>query len=261
MLRQSLYILLLTIASCQAQICKLCGSTPVPPLARHDTFVNSFGYTCIDKAGEAMGLPDGSNACSNIKKRYQQMCCDLSVEPPVFEQTMDKIEHEEGNMFARGPHPPCHICPIIKDGRVHKGKYPGDPNHKAAILGETTPVQNCRGLFWFGRLGNVEERLCRPMQNYYKVPCACQDGFLLLSDQEDEPVQSNGGGAPDQETPPVETKPETKPEQKPEEKPEPGPCVEDENGDCLPAKKQEDPEDDGYKFYDTTERGGIYRHD
>ncbi|GAX26953.1 hypothetical protein FisN_9Lh257 [Fistulifera solaris] len=59
-----------------------------------------------------------------------------------------------------------------------------NPNSLTAVA--TIPgTPTCGDLYWIAKNGNLEERMCRPMQNYFATPCGCLSGG------------NGGGGAPD----------------------------------------------------------------
>ena len=42
----------------------------------------------------------------------------------------------------------------------------------AAVLG-FEDIQNCVDVYWYGRRGNFPDNLCKPLQNYFYIPCGC----------------------------------------------------------------------------------------
>jgi hypothetical protein len=152
-------------------LCCLCDECSLPASGRENLNVDEFGTTCYEQL-LSMSDPqnpstNGSEECTEQINLHRQRCCnstfipiDIAIAPtpaPVVNLPL-------------GSEPYCDLC---TDGR-----FPGLPNTVTAVLyirGNPT----CEILYHMGRRGLIEDRLCKPMQDYLEEGCGCADAPTL----------------------------------------------------------------------------------
>lgn len=164
-------------------LCCLCQGCAQPLIPRGNIFVDSRGTTCnalaLEMADPSNHIRQGNPACMQLKAWHYDRCCNPNHHPtPILQEPTTS----PGNAYPQGPFQPCDLC--------RDGSFPRNPTTITAILG-MPGNPSCRDLYWLALRGNIEDRICRPMQNYYEVPCGC------IADS----GGNNGGGAPDPSTP------------------------------------------------------------
>ena len=191
-------ILVVLLLSCllnvaQADVlCNLCDGGSYPLMDRFDLFVNEGGKTCLDlmleMADTENGSTPGSTECLGLQTRFRRRCCDDSWNPVPIEQVDAQTQQNTGSSpYADGNFPSCNLCP--------NGDYPGSPGVSVAVMvdGKQVPnVSTCHELYWYAKVGRLDDRYCRPAANYYKPFCCTGGGGSSGSGG-----GSTGGGAPD----------------------------------------------------------------
>lgn len=167
-------------------LCCLCDSCGPAVTGRANLAVDSQGYTCqeliIDMADTSNDIKQGNSKCRQLKSRWYNHCCNPSHKPSTIAQSPTA---SPGNQYPKGNYPKCDLC--------QNGSYPSLDKTLVAVL-DYPNVNTCKELYWWTRNGNFEERMCRPIQNYFKGPCGCGNGS---SNSGGQSGGSTGGGAPD----------------------------------------------------------------
>lgn len=168
-------------------LCCLCDDCKRAVKGRGDMFINDNGMTCDTmalKMSDPTLFSDGSAKCSSMQDKYRQTCCDKSFEPtPVLQPEEDP--QEEISKYPKGSEPKCDLCP--------DGSRPGKPNTVTAVLymdGNPT----CKDLYFMGRTGNILDRLCAPLQDYFYEPCGCGEKPSTNGNQGNGGVNQGSGG-------------------------------------------------------------------
>lgn len=162
-------------------LCCLCGGCKPP--VRFNELVDAVGTTCGRLANQ-MADPSndskqGNGSCKNLQNLHFDRCCNPNFDPPPIAQAPTS---SPGSKIDYGPYAPCNLC--------IDGSLPTNPNTMTAVAGiPGTPT--CRDLYWITKKGHIEERMCRPLQNYFQGPCGC-----VISGGGGN--NNGGGGAPDQ---------------------------------------------------------------
>ena len=181
---QLLALLLLRLVSGDEDIglCCLCGGCKPP--VRFSEIVDSKGTSCgllANQMADPKYSARGSSKCINLKSLHYDRCCNADFDPDPIAQAPTM---SPGTKFSHGPYAPCNLC--------IDGSFPTKPTSLTAVAGiPGTPT--CQDLYWISKKGNIEERMCRPMQNYFEGPCGCVSGGGNNN--------NGGGGAPDQNFP------------------------------------------------------------
>lgn len=149
------------------ELCCLCEECYFPASGRENLNVDEFGTTCYEQllsmADTANGSTNGSGECTKQINLHRQRCCDPSFNPieiAVAPTPAPVINLPTGN------EPYCDLCP--------DGRFPGNPKTVTAVLyiaGNPT----CELLYYMGRRGLIEDRLCNPAQDYLEEACGCAD--------------------------------------------------------------------------------------
>jgi len=161
------FLALCTLVAGDASIglCCLCSKCGPAVSGRGNLAINAKGYTCsqliLDMADPSNGMAPGSNSCKSLKNQWYNHCCNSSYKPPTIAQSPTP---SPGDKYPKGPYSACNVC--------KNKKYPGYELTLVAVLDHPT-VKTCRDLYWYSLRGNFQDRLCRPMQNYYQGPCGC----------------------------------------------------------------------------------------
>ena len=162
-------------------LCCLCDSCGPALSGRSNLAVNNQGYTCqkliIDMADPTNSIKQGNAACRQLQGRWYDHCCNPSHKPTTIAQSPTV---SPGNQYPKGKYSKCDLC--------LDGSYPSMDKTLVAVL-DFPNVNTCKELYWWARNGNFEDRMCRPIQNYFKEPCGCNNGG--------QSGGSTGGGAPD----------------------------------------------------------------
>lgn len=158
-------------------LCCLCDKCNSPLQSRLTLAVDSRGYTCnalaLDMADTANHIRVGNAACRQLKAQHYDRCCNPRHNPTPIAQGPTV---SPGASFPRGPFSPCNLCA--------NGQRPANPGTVVAVL-NYPDVKSCIGLYWAGLNGYFEDRICRPLRNFYEVPCGCNVA-----------PGNNGGAAP-----------------------------------------------------------------
>jgi hypothetical protein len=149
------------------ELCCLCDECYFPAAGRDDLNVDQFGTTCSDQllsmADTDNASTNGSGACRRQIALHRRRCCDPDYTP--IEIAIAPTPAPVINL-PYGSEPYCNLCP--------DGRFPGIPKTVTAVLyipGNPT----CEILYYMGRRGHIEERLCNPMQDYLEEACGCVD--------------------------------------------------------------------------------------
>lgn len=167
-------------------LCCLCDSCGPPLSGRANLAVDDKGYTCqkliIDMADPSNSIKQGNSACRQLQGRWYDHCCNPSHRPVPIAQSPTP---SPGSRYPKGQYAQCDLC--------RNGRYPSSENTLVAVL-DYPNVGTCKDLYWWARNGNFQERMCRPIQNYFNGPCGCGSGTSSGGSP------STGGGAPDTNT-------------------------------------------------------------
>lgn len=164
-----------TITAVQFRHCCLCDKCAFPLKERLDATVTACGKTCAEAALEAAdptkNVAAGSPACLLYIQTYRRACCEANFTPdyPSRHGSEECASKAQTSRYPQGGYKPCNIC--------KNGGRPAKPNVAVAMLDTTmaqiATVRTCGNLYEYGMSGNVEERMCRPAQNYFHGPCGC----------------------------------------------------------------------------------------
>lgn len=163
-------------------LCSGCG----PPI-RYDEKVDDKGNTCgllaMQMADPTNDSSQGQSNCQSLQNLHYDRCCNADFDPDPIAQAPTL---SPGSKFEYGPYAPCNLC--------LDGSLPTIPNALTAVVGiPGTPT--CKDLYWIAKRGNIEGRMCRPMQNYFQSPCGC------VKSTGSSTTNNGGGAAPDQDAP------------------------------------------------------------
>jgi hypothetical protein len=149
------------------ELCCLCDECYFPASGRDNLNVDQFGTTCYDQllsmADTENASTNGSGECTKQIALHRRRCCDSSYTPidiAIAPTPAPVINLPYGN------EPFCNLCP--------DGRFPGIPKTVTAVLyipGNPT----CEILYYMGRRGLIEDRLCNPVQDYLEEACGCAD--------------------------------------------------------------------------------------
>jgi hypothetical protein len=149
------------------ELCCLCDECYFPASGRDNLNVDEFGTTCYEQllsmADNDNASTNGSGECTKLINLHRRRCCDSSFVP--IDIAIAPTPAPVTNLRP-GSEPYCDLC---RDGR-----FPGLPRTVTAVLyipGNPT----CELLYYMGRRGLVEDRLCNPMQDYLEAACGCAD--------------------------------------------------------------------------------------
>jgi hypothetical protein len=151
------------------ELCCLCDECDFPASGRENLNVDQFGTTCYDQllnmADTENSSTNGSAECAKQINLHRDRCCnrnsvviDIAVAPTPAPQVN----------LPYGDEPYCDLC---EDGR-----FPGLPRTVTAVLyiqGNPT----CELLYYMGRRGLIQGRLCNPIQDYLEAGCGCADAI------------------------------------------------------------------------------------
>lgn len=148
--------------------CCLCEGCSSPLEHRLRLAVNTQGYTCnalaMDVADPSNTIRAGNAACAQLQNQWRNHCCNSFYVPVAIPQGPTQ---SPGARYPRGPHSSCQICP--------NGNIPVNRNTVVAVL-NYPQVNTCIGLHWAALNGHFEDRLCRPLRNFFENPCGCNNG-------------------------------------------------------------------------------------
>ncbi|GAX27918.1 hypothetical protein FisN_21Hh268 [Fistulifera solaris] len=165
-------------------LCCLCDSCGPALSGRANLAVDNKGYTCqkliIDMADPTNSIKQGNAACRQLQGRWYDHCCNPSHKPTAIAQS--PVPSPATN-YPRGSYSKCDLC--------RDGSYPSLDKTLVAVLNFPN-VNTCKELYWWARNGNFEDRMCRPIQNYFNDPCGCGKGSSSGNSG-----GNTGGGAPD----------------------------------------------------------------
>lgn len=156
------------------KFCCLCNGCSILPSSRQNLFVDQSGKTCT-KLFLEMADPDnastpGSALCKQLQNQFRDRCCNLNHTPRPIVQTSNPL-NEDGKNYPSGTYRRCNIC--------SGGKYPGKPFTVVAVSNgqqQISGIKTCKDLYWWGRKGLLEDRICGPAQHYFKDKCDCAGG-------------------------------------------------------------------------------------
>lgn len=183
-----------TLADETIGLCCLCDSCGPPLSGRATLAVDSQGTTCqqlvIDMADPSNSIQQGNGLCRQLQGQWYDHCCNPHHTPATIAQAPTA---SLGSSYPSGPYSTCDLC--------NNGQYPGLDQTLVAVL-DYPNINTCKELYWWTKQGNFEERMCRPIQNYFAEPCGC--GLSGSTNNQEGTSSSNnystGGGAPDQIT-------------------------------------------------------------
>jgi hypothetical protein len=149
------------------ELCCLCDQCYFPASGRDNLNVDEFGTTCyqqlLSMADTENSSTNGSGQCAKEIALHRRRCCDSSYDPidiAVAPTPAPVINLPDGT------EPYCNLC---VDGR-----FPGNPKTVTAVL-YIPGNPKCELLYYMGRRGLIESRLCNPMQDYLAQACGCAD--------------------------------------------------------------------------------------
>lgn len=149
------------------ELCCLCDECFFPASGRDNLNVDEFGTTCYEQllsmADTENSSTNGSGECTKQIALHRRRCCDSSYTP--IEIAVAPTPAPVINL----PYGSESYCDLCTDGR-----FPGLPKTVTAVLyipGNPT----CELLYYMGRRGLIEDRLCNPMQDYLEEGCGCAD--------------------------------------------------------------------------------------
>lgn len=194
------FIALLSVAQADQDIglCCLCDSCGPPVTGREMLAVDSQGTTCqqlaIDMADPTNSMQQGNSLCRQMQGQWYNHCCNPRHIPSQIAQAPTA---SAGSSYPSGPYATCDLCT--------NQQYPSLDQTLVAVL-DFPSINTCKELYWWAKQGNFEERMCRPIQNYFAGPCGCgspnsNNQGSSNSNQGGSNSSNNfniGGGAPDQ---------------------------------------------------------------
>jgi hypothetical protein len=169
-LARTLLLMFISVAVAEEDfgLCCLCDGCSPAVSGRGDLAVNNQGYTCteliLDMADTNNNILQGNAACNALKGKWYNHCCNPNHNPVVIHQEPTK---SPGDKYPQGPNGWCDLCAA--------GNFPGNPTTIIAVL-DYPLVSTCRDLHWRAQKGYFEDRLCRPLRNFYVTPCGCNVG-------------------------------------------------------------------------------------
>lgn len=172
----------------ERRFCCLCSDCTSPLTSRLALAVDSTGYTCnalaMDMADPGNHIKAGNAICLQLKSQHFDRCCNPNHNPVPIPQSAPA---SPGANYPGGPFSKCDLCP--------NGRLPSNPGTQVAVLNYPS-VSTCIGLHWSAQKGFFEDRLCRPIKNFFEVPCGC--GTAPANNGGSVPVQVIGvnGSAP-----------------------------------------------------------------
>jgi hypothetical protein len=165
--RTLLLVLFISVAVANEKIglCCLCDGCGQAVSGRGNLAVNNQGYTCtkliLDMADTDNDIKQGNGACNTLKSRWYDHCCNANHNPAVIAQAPTS---SPGDAYPQGPNSWCDLCA--------NGNFPAKPTTIVAVL-DYPLVSTCRDLYWRAQKGYFEDRICRPLRNYYATSCGC----------------------------------------------------------------------------------------
>lgn len=179
----------LALADEEIGLCCLCDSCGPPLSGREMLAIDSQGTTCqqlvIDMADPTNSIQQGNQMCRQLKSQWYNHCCNPSHIPSQIAQAPTV---SAGVNYPSGPYPSCDLC--------INGQYPSQDLTMVAVL-DYPNVNTCKELYWWAKQGNFEDRLCKPIQNYFSGPCGCESSGSSNSggtNYDQGTVNSNPGG-------------------------------------------------------------------
>jgi hypothetical protein len=157
----------ITVSAQGDDLCCLCDECHFPAPGRDNLNVDEFGTTCYQQL-LSMADPEnaskvGSQQCTNEINLHRRRCCDSTFNP--IDIAVAPTPAPVINL-PQGVEPYCDLC---VDGR-----FPGNPKTVTAVL-YIPGTPKCELLYYMGQRGLVEDRLCKPMQDYLEEACGCAD--------------------------------------------------------------------------------------
>jgi hypothetical protein len=156
-----------TVSAQYEEFCCLCDECNFPASGREYLNVDEDGTTCYDQflsmADTENASTNGSGACRSQIALHRRRCCDPDFDP--IDIAVAPTPAPVINL-PYGSEPFCDLCP--------DGRFPGIPKTVTAVLyipGNPT----CEILYYMGRRGLIEDRLCNPVQDYLEEACGCAD--------------------------------------------------------------------------------------
>jgi hypothetical protein len=176
------------VASEEYGLCCLCDGCGQAVSGRGNLAVNNQGYTCtkliLDMADTDNDIKQGNGACNTLKSRWYDHCCNANHNPAVIAQAPTS---SPGDAYPQGPNSWCDLCA--------NGNYPSKATTVVAVL-DYPLVSTCRDLYWRAQKGYFEDRICRPLRNYYVTPCGCNVDTSSGNNGGGSSSSGGGGGAP-----------------------------------------------------------------
>jgi hypothetical protein len=149
------------------ELCCLCDECYFPASGRDKLNVDEFGTTCYEQllsmADTENSSTNGSGQCQKQIALHRKRCCDSSYNP--IDIAIAPTPAPVINL-PYGSEPYCDLC---TDGR-----FPGKPKTVTAVL-YIPGNPKCELLYYMGRRGLIEDRLCNPVQDYLEDACGCAD--------------------------------------------------------------------------------------
>lgn len=155
---KTVIIILLSILHSVYSICDFCKENffkyaSFGPHPTKDNFYVEQGLSCNQIY---LNATRSTSFCNVIKQKYKICCSEV-------QQTPTKTPVSTPSFFP-GINKICMLC--------RNGK---EPKYKNTFIESYFINGTCSQLYYMGLTGNIEERLCYPLQLYSKLPCGCDD--------------------------------------------------------------------------------------
>jgi len=103
------------------------------------------------------------HSCPTLLSKYRDPCC--NEQNPGIPVHQAPVPAPTINL-SQGAHPKCEVC--------SNGLFPGKGHNLIAVLYHGT--RTCRTLWEEGQTGNLEDKLCNPLQDFAFEVCGCDVG-------------------------------------------------------------------------------------
>ena len=148
----------------RGNFCCLCDNCQDIVNGRDNWYLNANGLTCslaYNLLADNQSQLRRSNSCSALQGQYQSKCCNPNHQwQPVPQAPVPAptINLKPGNW------PKCQLC--------SNNAYPSKGHNFIAVLYHGT--RTCRELHDEGQTGNIEDKLCKPLQMFAFDVCGCE---------------------------------------------------------------------------------------
>ena len=145
-------------------LCCLCEHCKDPVSGRGNLHIDqkltcdlAFNYLFDEKSDLRLAY-----SCSTLQERFRDSCCNETSNPRPVEQEQEPDEGPTANM-SRGPYQTCELC--------SNKNYPKKAHNFIAVLYHGT--RTCGKLWEEGQTGNLDDKLCNPLQDFAFDVCDC----------------------------------------------------------------------------------------